>query len=125
MLLDSNIIIYAAKAEHGELRQRLQKLDQIAVSAISVVEVLGFHRLTSDERKLFEEFFAAVVVLPISESVIDQAVRLRQCRKMTLGDALVAATALHYHHVILTRNTRDFSWISGLDVNDPLADDLQ
>src|SRR5262245_44726957 len=82
MLIDSNIIIYAAKPEHNDLR-RLIAEHAPAVSAISVVEVLGYHRLTPPERQHFEEFFVAASVLPVSAAVIDHAVRLRQARKMT------------------------------------------
>jgi hypothetical protein len=50
MLIDSNIIIYAAKPEHPDLR-RLIAEQAPAVSAVSVVEVLGYHRLTEAERQ--------------------------------------------------------------------------
>src|SRR5687768_75969 len=47
MLLDSNILIYAARPEHDDLRRWVAGLRPApAVSAISYVEVLGYHRLT-------------------------------------------------------------------------------
>src|SRR5439155_7350722 len=107
MLLDSNIIIYAAKPEHADLR-RLIAEHAPALSAVSVVEVLGYHRLTPQERQHFEAFFAAATVLPISREVVERAVGLRQTKKMTLGDSLVAATALVYRRTLVTRNTKDF-----------------
>ena len=58
MLLDSNVIIYAAKPEHEGLR-RLIAENAPAVSAVSYVEVLGYHRLTAQEMRYFKEFFAA------------------------------------------------------------------
>ena len=91
-----------------------------AVSAVSVVEVLGYHKLTAEERQHFEEFFAASTVLPISDQVIDRAVQLRQARKMSLGDALIAATALVHGRTLLTHNVADFSAVSGLTLRDPL-----
>jgi predicted nucleic acid-binding protein len=121
MLIDSNIIIYAAKPEHAELR-RLIAEHSPAVSAVSVVEVLGYHRLTEAERQHFQEFFAAATVLPLSDAVIEHAVKLRQARKMTLGDALVAGTALAYGRTLVTRNTKDFEGIAGLTLHDPLAE---
>lgn len=93
MLLGSNIIIYAAKAENPELRRFIAE-HAPAVSAVSLVEVLGYHRLTEDERRHFEGFFAAATVLPISGGVVTHAVKLRQINKMTLGDALIAGAAL-------------------------------
>jgi predicted nucleic acid-binding protein len=119
MLIDSNIIIYAAKPEHADLRRLIAEHGP-AVSAISVVEVLGYHRLTDAERKYFENFFAAATVLPVSNEVIEQAVKLRQLKKMTLGDALIAATALVSHRTLVTRNVADFEWIAGLALLNPL-----
>jgi toxin FitB len=119
MILDSNLIIYAAKPEHAALRQFIAQ-HAPAVSAVSKVEVLGYHKLTEEERVHFEAFFAAAEVLSVSQEVIDQAVRLRQTRKMTLGDALIAATALAYSRTLLTHNVADFTWVPGLVVVDPL-----
>jgi len=120
MLLDSNIIIYAAQPEHGELRRFIAE-HAPAVPAISRVEVLGFHRLTKQDKAFFEAFFAAATVLPIAEGILNQAVQLRQVRKMSLGDALVAATCLVHSLMLVTRNTDDFDWIAGLRVFNPLS----
>lgn len=55
MLLDSNVIIYAAKPEHEVLRRLIEE-HAPAVSAVSYVEVLGYHQLTGQERCYFEAF---------------------------------------------------------------------
>ena len=65
MLLDSNIIIYAALPEHDGLR-RLIAEQSPSVSAVSYVEVLGYHRLSDEARHYFETFFASAEVLPLS-----------------------------------------------------------
>jgi hypothetical protein len=64
MLIDSNIIIYAAKPEHTDLRRFIAEHSP-AVSAVSYVEVLGYHRLGADEQRFFEMFFEAAGVLPV------------------------------------------------------------
>ena len=120
MLLDSNIIIYAAQPDHERLR-RLIGSQAPSVSAISVVEVLGYNRLSEAERTHFEEFFIASNILAVSELVIGEAVRLRQQRKMSLGDALIGATAIANDLTLVTRNVDDFAWIEGLQILDPLA----
>jgi toxin FitB len=119
LLLDSNIVIYAALPDRGDLRA-LIVTHAPAVSAVTVVEVLGYHKLTDPERTFFEAFFHAADVLPISEAVITHAVTLRQQRKMTLGDSLIAATALVHDLELLTRNVDDFSWVPNLRVRNPL-----
>lgn len=118
MLLDSNIIIYASQPENTQIRQFIGEHD-IVVSAVSYVEVLGYHRLTEENRLYFEEFFGVVEVLPISNAVLDRAVLLRQMRRMTLGDAIIAATALVYGRTLVTRNIGDFRWIAELTLINP------
>ncbi len=118
MLLDSNIIIYAAQAENGALRQFIAEQSP-AVSALSYVEVLGYHQLTEQERLYFEDFFRFSLVLPISQAVLDQAVALRQIRRMTLGDAIIAGTALVHNLTLVTRNVEYFQWINQLQLINP------
>lgn len=90
-----------------------------SVSAISRVEVLGFHRIDSDDKQKLEDIFASLDVLTLDSDVIEEAVKLRQQRKMSLGDALVAATALIYGLPLVTRNVDDFVWIPNLTVINP------
>ncbi|HET6575812.1 MAG TPA: type II toxin-antitoxin system VapC family toxin [Fimbriiglobus sp.] len=120
MLLDSNVIIYSAQPDHAELRRFIAE-NVPAVSAVSIVEVIGYHRLAEGDRHYFEEFFAVAEVLPITPVILDQAVRLRQARKMGLGDAIVAATALVHRRTLVTRNTKDFDHIAGLALHDPFS----
>lgn len=118
MLIDSNIIIYASKPEYADLRRFIAEYAP-AVSAISYVEVLGYHKLTDSERQDLEAFFSAVLILPLSHTILDQVVRLRQQKKMTLGDSFIGATALVYNLTLVTRNTDDFDWINGLSLLNP------
>ncbi len=120
MLLDSNIIIYAAQPQHRALR-RFIATNTPAVSAVSQVEVMGYYKITERELRYFGLFFAAAPVLNVSEAVIHKATELRQQKKMTLGDALIAATALVHQVTLVTHNTKDFVWISASTVRDPIA----
>jgi hypothetical protein len=118
MLVDSNILIYAAQPAHAHLRQFIAE-QAPAVSAVSYVEVLGYHQLDDEERQYLEAFFRLAQVLPLSQAVLDQAVTLRQQRKLSLGDALVAGTALVHDLTLVTRNVEDFQWIQGLLLLNP------
>ncbi len=75
------------------------------------------------QRQYFEEFFQVAQVLPISQDVLDQAVVLRQQRRMTLGNAIIAGTALVHGLTLITRNTDDFRWIARLEVFNPFETD--
>lgn len=119
-LLDSNIIIYASKPGNEFLLPIIGGTD-ICASAVSYVEVLGYVLLTPTEERLLEEFFANTPTLPLGPAVLSEAVKLRRQQRMNLGDALVAATALVHGCTLVTRNTKDFSWISSLELYDPFA----
>lgn len=119
ILLDSNIFIYVIQKDYQQLRAWVHQ-QTVAASEVSLVEVLGYHQLTVEDKCDLEELFASSKILPVSRSVIDKAVGLRQQRKMSLGDALIAATALEYGLPLATRNTDDFDWIDGLVVHNPL-----
>ena len=60
--------------------------------------------------------------MPISQAVINQAVRLKQIKKMSLGDATIAGTALVYDLTVVTRNIDDFQWINQLKFLNPFDD---
>lgn len=120
MLLDSNIIIYSALPENEFLLDLIVARPP-AVSGASYVEVLGYHRLGEADRKFFEDFFAEIRILPLSQPVLDEAVRLRQAKKIELGDSLIAGTALLYDLTLVTRNVDDFLGIEGLRVMNPFA----
>jgi predicted nucleic acid-binding protein len=124
MLVDSNILIYAAQPIHAHLRQFIAA-QAPAVSAVSYVEVLGYHQLDDEERQYLEAFFRLAQVLPLSQTVLDRAVALRQQRKMSLGDALVAGTALAHGLTLVTRNVEDFQWIQGLSLLNPFEGESQ
>ncbi len=120
VLIDSNLIIYAAKPEYQELRRFIAR-HAPAVSVVSYVEVLGYHRLTEQDRRYFEDFFVAAPIVRISTDILEQATRLRQRRAIGLGDALIGATALVHDLELLTANTEDFQWISDLRLSNPIA----
>ena len=120
MLIDSNLIIYAAQPEHAALREFISTYAPL-VSAVSYVEVLGYHNLGDSQAESLQRFFAATTMLPIDQDVLDQAVRLRQQHKMSLGDALIAAAAVVHRLTLATHNVSDFDWIDGLAIIDPLA----
>ncbi len=122
MLLDSNILIYAANASGLENKVSHLVEDRAScISAISKVEVLGYHNFKANEKTALEGILDGITIFPVSEQVIDVAVELRQRKSMSLGDAIIAATALQYQLPLVTRNTDDFKWIAGLQLVNPFA----
>ena len=78
-LLDSNALIYSANPTpaYDRLRDLLTtSLSECAASAISMVEVLGFSRLTPRDKTVLEATFEALEVLLITAATITAAVDL-------------------------------------------------
>ena len=121
MLLDSNVIIYAARPEHAALREFIAD-HAPAVSIVSRIEVLGYHKLTEGDRQSLERFFGLAETLPLTETIVNSAIKLRNQRKMSLGDSIVAGTAIVHKRTLATRNTDDFRWIDGIELLDPLME---
>ena len=119
MLLDSNIVIYAAEPNYEHVRRFIAHKKPV-VSVINKVEVLGYYKLTPENQQKLEKLFQILPILSISNAIIEQAISLRQQRKMSLGDALIAATALIHNLKLATANVKDFDWIEKLEVVNPV-----
>ena len=119
-LLDSNILIYAAQPGHEFLDQWLEE-PETKFSAISITEVLGYEAITADDEKLFEAMFAQLDMQPVSETVLRRAAGLRRGRRIKLGDAIIAATALETGSELVTRNEQDFRGIERLRIVNPFT----
>lgn len=83
--------------------------------------MLGFHKLVPADATYSQSVFVLLSILPVSQPVINRATLLRQQQHLTLGDALIAATALEYGLELATRNVDDFAVIAGLAVYNPFA----
>ena len=119
-LVDSNIIIYAAEPGFDFLRRELLESKDIAASDISYIEVVGFSRNTTAVQNFFEGFFSSIQVFSISPEIVEQAVAIRKKKTISLGDAIIAATAIVHNLSLITNNEKDFSWIEGLTIINPL-----
>lgn len=115
--LDTNIIIYLAK---GTLGEDIVGDDAIGYPSIARIESLGYHEIRSVEEQRVRELLAALVEIPLNDNVIELAISLRQQSKMTLGDAIVAASAIESNSVLWTANIQDFAHIDELKLHNPL-----
>lgn len=119
ILLDSNIFIYSAQPSFAYLRSLVS--DPLnAASAFTMLEVLGYPALAPVDKAYFEAAFKILQIFDINQTILSQAIKLRQTRRMTPGDSIIAATALVHGYEIYTRNKADFNWIAGLKVVNPI-----
>ena len=118
-LLDSNLIIYAASPSDMRVVPFISSLDQVFVSEIAFVETLGYHLISDDEKSAIRRVLNQCRVLGVSRDVIERAILVRQQVRVSLGDAIMAGTALQHDFPLAARNLDDYRGIDGLTVLNP------
>ena len=104
-LLDTNFLLgmmKSAPAVQSTLQRLTPLTGQCAYSAVTRMELLGFHGMTEAEETLIESRLRELTYLPIDRRIEDSAIALRRLRRIKLPDALIAATALTHGLELLT-----------------------
>ncbi|MGI9027326.1 MAG: type II toxin-antitoxin system VapC family toxin [Candidatus Saccharimonadales bacterium] len=117
IILDTNIFIYLAK---NKLESHFVANKDIAHASIVKIEALGYGQISANELLLLKSLFSESYNLPLTDLIVERAVTLRQLKRMSLGDAIVAATAIENSSVLWTANTKDFKHIDELQLFDPM-----
>ena len=90
------------------------------ISVITKIEVLGFK--SSDEHsQLLNNFMDDATIMDLTSAIVDVSIGIRKKNRTKLPDAIIAATALVYDLVLISRNVSDFTTIQGLKVINPHA----
>ena len=120
-LIDTNVIIdYTSNLIPGNGTAFVENIFNTAfnTSVVVKIEVLGYNDVLA-KMQLLEEFLSSATIFPLDDAIILKTIELRRIKKIKLGDAVIAATALVYNLVIISRNTADFNNITGLTCIDP------
>jgi predicted nucleic acid-binding protein len=121
-LIDSNVIIdYVAGLLPVEGSDFVEQIfnQEFLTSVIVKIEVLGFddvpHKMSA-----MEEFIAMAKIIPLDEKVTNTTINMRRkYKKLKLGDAIIASTALEHNLILITGNIADFKNIHNLTILNP------
>ena len=121
-LVDSNVIIdFSANKISDNGTQFVENLfdSDFIISVVTEIEVLGYDEIPS-KIDLLEEFLNTAFIFQLDKETVKQTILLRRkVKKLKLGDAIIAATALTKNLILITRNTKDFEKISDLKTINP------
>ena len=127
-LLDTNACVVYLRSPNSPVHRRLntQSPTDIALCAVVKEELYyGALRSTDPARSLAQliHFFAPYVSLSLDDPAAEIAARIRAdlaARGMPIGtnDLLIAAIALAHDLALVTHNTREFSRVAGLRLED-------
>lgn len=100
LVLDTNVALYllrgdrsAADAIHGQ---------QVYISFITYMELLGKPGMTRSEVKQVEAFVSEWPMVELDRAIMDRAIVIRRKHRLKVPDAIVAATALFLDIPLLT-----------------------
>jgi len=116
-LLDTNVVLdFMGRKLPENSKVLLSKIidDQINISAINKMELLGFKHV---EQNLIA-FVNFSEVYHIDDEIIDKTIELRKKYKIKLPDAIIAATAIVNNFILISHNIKDFQKIEELQFLD-------
>jgi predicted nucleic acid-binding protein len=120
-VIDTDVLIDVARGD-AQARSFLEALSQQSSLAISSVNQMELIVGCRNKRELIEldKFLNVFQIFKTSEQISDYAVSLltqyRLSHGLLIPDALIAATALVRGADFLSKNYRDFRFISGLNL---------
>jgi predicted nucleic acid-binding protein len=121
VIVDTDILIDAGRgvSEAFTCLQAIEQQSSLAASVITQMELfIGCRNKT--ELQTVEKFLLRFQLLKLTDQVSDTAVDLlRQYRLshgLLIADALIAATALAFDAPFVSKNQRDYRYISGLNL---------
>jgi tRNA(fMet)-specific endonuclease VapC len=124
-LVDSDWVIdYLRGREEAVNLLRSMAPDGIAISILTFGEVYQgvlFGRDRENNERAFRNFLRGADVLTLNRSIMRRYAELRgnlraQGQIIDVPDLLIAATAIYYHLIIVTRNLTDFERVPGLAI---------
>ena len=106
-LLDSNILINflnGNKKEVNWIKNEKSKDSSLGFSLISRIEVLSLPKLKEEEIFQMEQFLSLLKQTYMGDDVVVLASALRRNLNLTLGDAIITATAISYKAIFVTND---------------------
>ena len=125
ILCDTNIIVEFYK-NTSEIIEELRHIgqQQLAISAITHAE-LYFGAINKTELKKIKQHLKLLNLIPLDDAISKEFLGLMEryslSHKLTIPDALIASTALIYREKLYTLNVKDFRFVSGLMLYQPVT----
>jgi tRNA(fMet)-specific endonuclease VapC len=122
ILCDTNILIEVYKGNEKVIRELVKMGQQnIAISDVTSAELL-FGARNKEELKILKKDLEKLTCIPINSQISNLSVQLVEkyslSHKLTLPDALIAATAIVYGIELFTLNLKDFKFIKQVKLLD-------
>jgi hypothetical protein len=122
-LWDTNITVYYLQQQFSVSAEKF--MDELlieyqpAISVISEIELLCWKSQSEEDEVILRSFIQDAFVIELETSIKLKTAEIRKSTKLKLPDAIIAATAIEFDLILLTRNVSDFNKIPGLKITNP------
>lgn len=126
--LDTNICIFAMKGRYPGIKRRLSELRpyQVKIPAMVKAELLlGALKSAKpvESRAIVDRFLAPFEISAFDDAATEVYARIRGAvekagRPIGPNDVVIAATALTHDATLVTNNSKEFSRVQGLKIED-------
>lgn len=99
-LLDTNIVLYILSGDRTIANYLNEQ--NLFLSVISEIELLGFKNLTAKEEKHIKNFVAELRTIFLDEAIKNEAVALRKNYGLKLPDCIIAATSISLNLTLIS-----------------------
>jgi predicted nucleic acid-binding protein len=113
LFVDTNILINLAEGKR-EVDQYLEG-NNLFVSVITEIELLGWHKITNQQKDFFQALLNDCTLIGLTKPVKELAIELKQKHKIKLPDSVISASAIHLDIPLLTSD-QGFEKIKNLNL---------
>ena len=113
LFVDTNILVNLAEGKK-EVDQYLEG-NNLFISVISEIELLGWHKITSQQKNFFQKLLNDCTTIGLINPIKELAIELKQKHRIKLPDSVIAASAIHLDIPLLTQD-HDFEKIKNLNL---------
>lgn len=121
IIVDTDVLIDAGRkiSEAVSCLERIEQRSSLATSVVTQMELIVGCRDKAELREL-EKFLRRFMILDLTEAISAKAVELltryRLSHGLLIADALIAASAMIYGAELISKNQRDYRFITGLNL---------
>ncbi len=106
-ILDTNILILYFQGDVAVqkwLDKQRARYESLAISTLSVVELLSYPKMSSQEKTFIELLIRQLIVIDVDMTIARTAATLRSETNLKTIDSVIAGTALAFHAALITRD---------------------
>ena len=92
------------------------------LSAITEIELLCWKHRTLEDDRMLAYFINDCLIIELEQSIKYKTAEIRKKHRIKLPDAIIAASAIVYNLILISRNINDFIDIADLKVVNPWDD---